>query len=85
MLAIHKFSRNSLLKRAFCATFAMDTADLCDSYGDLLQYAEPIFRDFGRRTKFDGRISTVKCHEDNSYVKTALAERGDGRVIFINF
>ncbi|XP_028410136.1 uncharacterized protein LOC114532755 [Dendronephthya gigantea] len=85
MLAIHKFpARISSLKRVFCATFAMDTADLCDSYGDLLQYVEPIFRDFGRRTKFDGKISTVKCHEDNSCVKTALAEPGDGRVLVVD-
>ena len=63
----------------------METADLCDAYGDLLQYVEPIFRDFGQKTKFGGKICTVKCHEDNSYVKAALAEPGDGRVIGILF
>lgn len=69
----------SLFKRAF-SNIAMETADLCDAYGDKLQYVEPIFRDFGRKITFGGRISTVKCHEDNSFVKQALSEPGDGRV-----
>lgn len=58
----------------------MQTADLCDAYGDLLQYVEPIFQDFGKKTVFGGKISTVKCHEDNSFVKLALSESGEGRV-----
>ena len=58
----------------------MNTADLCDAYGDSIEYVEPIFRDFGRKIKFSGEISTVKCHEDNSFVKAALAEPGEGRV-----
>lgn len=77
-------ARISLFRRVF-STFAMETADLCDAYGDLLQYVEPIFRDFGQKTKFGGKICTVKCHEDNSYVKAALAEPGDGRVIRIMY
>ena len=64
----------------FLTTFAMNTADLCDAYGDSLQYVEPLFRDFGKKIKFSGKISTVKCHEDNSFVKAALAEPGEGRV-----
>ena len=79
MLAIQ--ARFSLLKRAYFSTLIMETADLCDAYGDLLQYVKPIFRDFGQMTKFGGKISTVKCHEDNSFVKAALAEPGEGRVI----
>ena len=82
MLAVS--ARISLFRRVF-STFSMETADLCDAYGDLLQYVEPIFRDFGQKTKFGGKICTVKCHEDNSYVKAALAEPGDGRVIEILF
>ena len=58
----------------------MNTADLCDEYGDSLQYVEPIFKDYGKKMKFYGRISTVKCHEDNSMVKNALGEPGEGRV-----
>jgi regulator of ribonuclease activity A len=77
-------ARFLLLKRAYFSTLAMETADLCDAYGDLLQYVEPIFRDFGQMTKFGGKISTVKCHEDNSFVKVALAEPGDGRVKWID-
>lgn len=59
----------------------MNTADLCDAYGDELQYLHPLtFRDFGGRKKFEGEISTVKCHDDNSKVKEALNEPGNGRV-----
>ena len=59
----------------------MNTADLCDAYGDELQYLHPLtFCDFGGRKKFEGEISTVKCHDDNSKVKEALNEPGNGRV-----
>ena len=59
---------------------AMNTADLCDAYGDALQYVEPCFKDYGKMKKFHGMISTVKCFEDNSKVKEALAEPGQGKV-----
>ena len=59
----------------------MNTADLCDAYGDELRYLHPLtFRDFGGRKRFEGEISTVKCHDDNSKVKEALNEPGKGRV-----
>ena len=60
---------------------AMNTADLSDEYNDVLQYVEPnLFRNFGGRLKFGGKISTVKCHEDNVLVKKALSEDGNKRV-----
>eukprot|EP00112_Aurelia_sp_Birch-Aquarium-sp1_P006731 Seg1737.7 transcript_id=Seg1737.7/GoldUCD/mRNA.D3Y31 product="putative 4-hydroxy-4-methyl-2-oxoglutarate aldolase" protein_id=Seg1737.7/GoldUCD/D3Y31 len=63
----------------------MNTADLCDAYGDELQYLHPsTFRDFGGRKKFEGEISTVKCHDDNSKVKEALNEPGNGRVLVVD-
>ena len=59
----------------------MNTADLSDEYSDVLQYVEPnLFRNFGGRLKFGGKISTVKCHEDNVLVKKALSEDGNKRV-----
>ncbi|MEE4173764.1 MAG: ribonuclease E activity regulator RraA [Xanthomonadales bacterium] len=58
--------------------------DLCDDFEDRLRVLEPLFRDFGGRERFSGPISTVKCHEDNSRVKEALAEAGEGRVLVVD-
>lgn len=58
--------------------------DLCDDFEDRLSVLEPLFRDFGGRERFSGPVSTVKCHEDNSRVKEALAEAGEGRVLVVD-
>jgi regulator of ribonuclease activity A len=60
------------------------TTDLCDDFGGELQIAQPIFRSFGRRVRFAGAASTVKCFEDNSRVKEAVAEAGNGRVLVVD-
>jgi regulator of ribonuclease activity A len=60
------------------------TADLFDDFGDRVQVCDPIFRDFGGRSRFAGPIATVKCFEDNSLVKSALAEPGEGRVLVVD-
>lgn len=60
------------------------TADLCDQHSDAIHVAAPILRDFGGRTHFRGPISTVKCFEDNSLVRTSLQEPGDGRVLVVD-
>ncbi len=63
-------------------TFA--TADLYDVHGDTLRVALPVFRDFGGKDRFFGPAATVKCHEDNSLVRAALEELGEGRVLVID-
>ncbi len=60
------------------------TADLCDIHGDKAQVAEPIFVDFGGKISFHGRISTIKCFEDNSLVRSAFETPGDRRVLVID-
>jgi len=60
------------------------TADLCDDYPDGLQICEPGFSSFGGRARFRGRISTIKCFEDNSLVREAVAEPGEGRVLVVD-
>jgi len=60
------------------------TADLFDDFADRVQVCDPVFRDFGGRRRFWGTISTVKCFEDNSLVKAALAEPGEGRVLVVD-
>jgi len=44
----------------------------------------PSFQDYGKRKRFAGIVSTVKCFEDNSFVKAALEEPGQGRVLVID-
>jgi len=43
-----------------------------------------LFGDFGGALDFAGPISTVKCHEDNSLVRSALEEPGEGRVLVVD-
>ena len=58
--------------------------DLCDRYSDDLQILDPVFTDFGGLLDFAGPISTVKCFEDNSLVRLALEEPGEGRVLVVD-
>eukprot|EP00906_Rhabdomonas_costata_P003266 RCo004996 len=60
------------------------TADLCDKFGDKLRYMEPIFRSYGGRAHFWGQAVTVKCFEDNSFVKSTLDQPGAGKVLVVD-
>lgn len=60
------------------------TADLYDEHGESLQVASPVFRDYGGRASFGGPVATVKVHEDNTLVREALAEPGEGRVLVVD-
>jgi len=60
------------------------TPDLCDEYPDLVQVVEPLMSSFGGRIAFGGEIVTVKCFEDNSLVKEALAKPGAGKVLVVD-
>lgn len=68
-------------------TFA--TADLCDSHEELIRDARlrivaPMFRHYGGRTVFAGSIATLKLFEDNSFVRKALEQPGNGGVLVID-
>lgn len=60
------------------------TADLYDANEDSVQVALPMFGDFGGRLTFYGPISTLKVHEDNTLVRKALEEEGNGRVLVVD-
>ena len=60
------------------------TADLHDEHEGKVQVANILMQSFGRKTRFSGPISTVKCFEDNSLVRTALEEPGNGRVLVVD-
>ena len=58
--------------------------DLCDQYGDSLRVLSPMLKNFGGNNCFHGKISTIKCHEDNSFVADAVREEGDGFVLVVD-
>lgn len=64
------------------------TGDLCDAHkadsDGNFRVLPPVFRDYGKRSRFAGLVSTVKCFEDNSFVKAALEEPGLGRVLVVD-
>jgi regulator of ribonuclease activity A len=64
------------------------TGDLCDAHkrdtDGSFRVLPPVFSDYGGRPRFAGPISTVKCFEDNSLVKAALEEPGQGRVLVVD-
>ena len=64
------------------------TGDLCDAHkagsDGSFRVLPPAFREYGKRVRFAGMVSTVKCFEDNSFVKAALEEPGLGRVLVVD-
>ena len=65
------------------------TADLCDGHEELLRDARlrvvtPMFGRHGGRAAFAGTISTLKLFEDNSFVRKALEQPGNGGVLVID-
>ena len=59
------------------------TADICDRRSDA-QVATPLFRDYGRLSKFFGPIATLRVFEDNSLVRKALEQPGQGQILVID-
>ncbi len=64
------------------------TCDLCDAHKNdgsgSFRVLPPVFHSYGQRVNFMGRVSTVKCFEDNSLVKAALDEPGQQRVLVVD-
>jgi len=64
------------------------TCDFCDVHKNdtdgVFRVLPPVFRDFGKRVKFSGQVSTVKCFEDNTLVKAAVDSPGLGRVLVVD-
>lgn len=58
--------------------------DICDDFLSELQILEPLFTEFGGKEKFSGEIVTIKCFEDNSFVKQTLATDGHGKVLVVD-
>ncbi len=60
------------------------TADLWDEYHLQLTCVDPIFRPFGNKKAFTGKISTLKLFEDNSLVRKQLESDGKGKVLVVD-
>lgn len=69
-------------------TTDFSTCDLCDAHkadtSGHFRVLPPVFHHYGGSGKFAGLASTVKCFEDNSLVKAALDEPGQGRVLVVD-
>jgi regulator of ribonuclease activity A len=69
-------------------SMSSSTCDLCDTYkgaiGTTFFVLPPVFRDYGGVPTFSGAVATVKCFEDNSLVKAALDEPGNGRILVVD-
>lgn len=63
---------------------SLATADLCDAHEGKVHVAAPIFRSYGGKASFHGRIATLKLFEDNGLVRQTLDTPGDGRVLVID-
>ncbi|MFC1688709.1 ribonuclease E activity regulator RraA [Pseudomonadota bacterium] len=58
--------------------------DICDDFPDAISVLEPVFSDFGGKSRFSGEIVTIKCFEDNSLVRDAVKSEGRGRVLVVD-
>jgi regulator of ribonuclease activity A len=80
------------MSRAMSSTpFVTDfaTADLCDDNAILLEDGRlavlpPVFRHFGRRARFAGRVITLKVFEDNALLRTVLETPGEAQVLVVD-
>jgi regulator of ribonuclease activity A len=60
------------------------TADLYDEHGEALQSCDVQFTQYGKRRRFQGTISTIRCHEDNAILKKVIREPGRGKVVVVD-
>ena len=60
------------------------TADLYDDQGEALTSCDTQLRQLGARSRFQGEIATVRCHEDNALLKKVVGEPGHGKVVVVD-
>lgn len=60
------------------------TADLVDEIGPDVRSCDLQLAQYGGRVMFAGRISTVRCFQDNALLKSVLSEPGNGGVLVID-
>ena len=60
------------------------TADLYDEHAEGLEVCGTPLRRYGALAAFHGKISTVRCFEDNVLVRRMLSGEGAGRVLVVD-
>lgn len=60
------------------------TADLCDTHGDKLYIANPVFTNYGGKAGFGGPIATLQVFEDNTLVRSTVKTAGNGKVLVVD-
>ena len=60
----------------------LSTPDIIDLYPDLDTLVD--FQHFGAEKVFYGRVRTVRCFEDNSFVKKVLSNPSDSEVLIVD-
>lgn len=60
------------------------TSELSDIFNEKLEYLDPIFKSYGKKTKFSGSAVTLKCYDDIASIKTEVANFGKGKVLLID-
>lgn len=60
------------------------TADLADEIGPDIRSCDTQFIQFGGHEVFAGRITTIRCFQDNLLVKQTLSEPGNGGVLVVD-
>ena len=58
--------------------------DIADDHRDLVQAADPVFKDYAGLKSFHGPITTLRCHEDNLLLRQVLSTPGEGRVMVVD-
>lgn len=60
------------------------TSDISDQLHPNVEYLEPVYCRYGAKIDFFGAIHTIKCFEDNSFVREVLDTDGQGRVLVVD-
>lgn len=65
------------------------TCDLCDAHEDKIASGNllalpPVYRHFGKRSRFAGPAGTLKVFEDNALIRSTLETPGEGQVLIID-
>jgi len=61
----------------------LSTPDISDKYPEV-KALKPILKNLGGRQSFFGPIETLKCPDDNSFVKEQLNSSGDGKILVVD-
>lgn len=60
------------------------TADLCDSHPERVRVLDPLFKNYGGRSKCQGEIVTVKLPAHNKTLVEVLKTPGENRMIVVD-